>query len=71
MDEWLLALDAEPVSAEAAAVWVDSILRDTPAEDAVLLLASLATFEHVSGPGHPLAARNAWVLRDALATAVR
>lgn len=71
MDECLVALDAEPVSAQAAAVWADSVLDDTPAEDAVILLTSLATFEHVSGPAHSLAASNARALREALTAAVR
>jgi hypothetical protein len=71
MDEWMMTLDAEPVSAQAAAVWAASILKDSTIDDALILLTSLATFEHVSGPAHPLAASNARALRGALVTAVR
>ena len=71
MDEWIMALDAEPVGAQDAAVWAAGILKDSTIDDAVILLTSLATFEHVSGPAHPLAASNARALRVALTTAVR
>lgn len=71
MDEWMMALDAEPVSEQAAAVWAASVLDDSPAEDALILLTSLATFEHVSGPTRSVAASNAQALREALAKAMR
>jgi len=71
MEEWLAALDGEPVSAQAAAVWAASFLHDSTTEDAVILLTSLATFEHVCGSAHFLAASNARALRKALTTAVR
>ncbi|MFO1047541.1 MAG: hypothetical protein U1E52_06550 [Geminicoccaceae bacterium] len=71
MDEWLSALEAKPVSEQVAALWAASILRDSPVPDAVILLTSLATFEHVSGPMHSVAAVSARTLREALTKAMR
>ena len=67
----MMALNAEPISEQAAAAWATSILDDSPAEDAVILLTSLATFEHVSGAAQSLATSNARSLREALAKAMR
>ena len=68
MEECMITLDAEPISAQDAATWAASITCEGTVEDVVELLLSLDT---ITNSKHSLAARNALALHSALKQALR